>query len=639
MIDMKRCLIWMLVVAVMAVVTACSLDELPTEKVEPKEEVGYLLLRDFVIVGDTENKENEDEIETGTGNAKSGTTRTRAGEEALPEAPDTYVIQILNSKNEVAWNGTYAEAKSQRIPLEPGMYTVWAYQDSNKGPAQGVAVDAPYYAGSSTVEIKSEQEASVEVTCRLFNIRVTVELSADLKDMFKVYDAGTENRLMTKVTIGDGNTDETGENYSYTFEKDANHDSPFVYYKSVAGLENVMEIKLTGDFYTGPVEEIYTRDAFKPENEAKWKFVTMTKKVVGSDNAPLTGGQWRQISIDIEHNDEGNAQFIFTIDDYVYDKTITVSTMKMYGEVVSNLKQEEAIPEDDVNDPMAPQVKIVGVTPDEDGVYNYAITPDMIDSAVSNGSNDWTSNLKAKVSIPEGSTATLKSLYVEFKESTNAQLLAALDASTVYHDRMIPIYPNNGASDYVNITEENTMYALKDKGMDAIYNYEGTHVIRIHTVGSNDLLGFADVRITVSKAASAGPKVVWMVAGEAVDKGITISLGNLPGSVIANITSNGLTGLKVKIESAVLKPEDLAEVGLQAEMDLLNPGELEAALTALGFLPLNDPEEDPYLKDIEFNITNFMPALASLEKGASTFIIIATEGSKTVEVPFTITVE
>ncbi len=642
MIDMKKLLMGLFVVAVMAAMTACSLDDLPQENVETKEKVGYLQLSNFKVVSDTEDKNNDDEIEPGTGNSTTS-KHTRAGETTSQVDFSNYYIEIVNKapregENAVVWSGKYgdnlANGELKPIPLEPGNYKVWAYQDNTKGANLTVAQDAPYYAGDSDVSIVSEQTTDVTVTCRLHNIRVTVELSKDLKDMFKELGASDENRLMTEVSIGASEVKNT-----HIFESSTSHDAPWMYYKDVAGgYGNTMDIKLTGVFYTGPVEDIYTGAA--ASNTDKWKPVKMEKKVVGTGDNAVKGGQWRQISVDIEHNDEGNAQFIFTIDNYVYDETITVSTMTMYDQLPS-YSQEEQIPEDDFNDEMAPQVKVDGATFDmENNAFNYSISADMIDSDASTDSfNAWTSFLKVKVAVPSGSTATVNNVYVEFKESTSTTLLQVLEAAG-FEDHIIALHPraDENINQYVNVATDGSSFTLNNKGMDAIYNYEGTHRIRVHTEGSDYRRGFADVIIKVSKAASAGPKVIWKVDGSPVNEGegLTISPTNLPTSVIANIKSdNGLTGLKVKIVSNDLTPDALGEVGLRAEMDLLNPEDLEDALKGLGFLPLDDPE----LKDISFNITGFMLALASIANGDQTFIIIAEEGSKKVEKPFTITVE
>ena len=638
--DMKKLLMGLFVVAVMAAMTACSLDDLPQEKVETKEKVGYLQLSNFKVVSDTEDKNNDDEIEPGTGNSTTS-KHTRAGETTSQVDFSNYYIEIVNKapregENAVVWGGKYrdnlANGELKPIPLEPGNYKVWAYQDNTKGANLTVAQDAPYYAGDSDVSIVSEQTTDVTVTCRLHNIRVTVELSKDLKDMFKELGAADEDRLMTEVSIGTSEVKNT-----YIFESSSNHDTPWMYYKDVAGgYGNTMDIKLTGIFYTGPVEDIYTGAATSASNTDKWKPVRMEKKVVGTSDKPVSGGQWRKISVDIEHNDEGNAQFIFTIDNYVYDETITVSTMTMYDQLPS-YSQEEQIPEDDFNYEMAPQVKVDGATFDmENNAFNYSISADMIDSDASTDSfNAWTSFLKVKVAVPSGSTATVNNVYVEFKESTSTTLLQVLEAAG-FEDHIIALHPraDENINQYVNVATDGSSFTLNNKGMDAIYNYEGTHRIRVHTEGSDGRRGFADVVITVSQAASTGPKVIWKVNGSPLNS-LTMSSSDSP-AVEANIVSTtGLTSLKVKIESTLITAVELEGMGLAAEMDVLNPKDdaMTEALEGLGFLPLDN------LTNLSLPITKFMATLAALGAGEHTFTITATDASGSNTKALTITVE
>ena len=215
--------------------------------------------------------------------------------------------------------------------------------------------------------------------------------------------------------------------------------------------------------------------------------------------------------------------------------------------------------------------------------------------------------------------------------------------------------------------------------MDAIYNYEGTHRIRVHTEGSDGRRGFADVVITVSQAASAGPKVIWKVNGNP-NTAVTIS-DTLP-SVDAEIsTSKGLTGLSVKIESDDLNQSTLEGLGLSTEMDILNPAsaKMETRLRAFGFLPienfdrtgkseseivaaaakndnfrmfevtnentgmegvLKENATSVYLNEnsIKFSITDFMDPLSGFP-GDHTFTITATDASGSNTKALTITVE
>ena len=180
MIDMKKILMGLFV---MAAVTACSLDDLPQENVETKEKVGYLQLSNFKVVSDTEDKNNDDEIEPGTGNSTTS-KHTRAGETTSQDDFLNYYIEIVNKapregEDAVVWSGKYERNLSSNgvlkpIPLEPGNYEVWAYQDGTRGANLTVAQDAPYYAGHSDVSIVSSicQLEIFFLTGVLFQIKI-----------------------------------------------------------------------------------------------------------------------------------------------------------------------------------------------------------------------------------------------------------------------------------------------------------------------------------------------------------------------------------------------------------------------------------------------------------------------------------
>lgn len=94
---------------------------------------------------------------------------------------------------------------------------------------------------------------------------------------------------------------------------------------------------------------------------------------------------------------------------------------------------------------------------------------------------------------------------------------------------------------------------------------------------------------------------------------------------ILNIHSEtGVTAFNVKIDSNTLTEDALQDVGLQSNLDLVNPGSLEGALTGLG-LPVNVAGQ----KDIEFNISSFMGLLGALGEGTHNFIMTVTDASGT----------
>ncbi|MCM1377793.1 MAG: DUF4493 domain-containing protein [Prevotella sp.] len=96
----------------------------------------------------------------------------------------------------------------------------------------------------------------------------------------------------------------------------------------------------------------------------------------------------------------------------------------------------------------------------------------------------------------------------------------------------------------------------------------------------------------------------------------------------------GIDELKVVIDSDTLDHTELSNVGLTDKLDLVNPGEFAEALSGLGF-PINVKGE----KDLEFNLTQFMPLLKVLGAGDSSFILTIKDAGGTTVKTLTLTVK
>lgn len=97
-------------------------------------------------------------------------------------------------------------------------------------------------------------------------------------------------------------------------------------------------------------------------------------------------------------------------------------------------------------------------------------------------------------------------------------------------------------------------------------------------------------------------------------------------SIIVNITSEtGITAFTVDIVSSTVTPELLSGVGLSDHLDLVNPGDLEAAISGLG-LPVNVGGK----KSLVFDISGFMSLLAIYGDNNHKFILNVSDASGTV---------
>lgn len=552
---MKKYLKSLFLIAVAVCVTACEMDKLKTEGPSPENaEPGYLTIGNIDVNIDTEHAATNSDPNAGT--------------RAVTEAATSYWVFVTEkTTGAVAWQGSYADASRQQISLTPGTYVVSARQTQD-GVVTGVGKDTPYYAGTSEdVVITSKKTSTATVTCKLANILTTVELSADLKAVFKNYDSTSDKRLKTNVKVG---TDAASNNYD--FEASSTHEAPKIYFRDEAGPHstsgNTMTVVLSGDYYTGDLEDLTNGTP----DESKWKAVKMTKTLTN-----VRAAQWRKISINISHSTTGNVQFEIQVESYVYDEEITVDVVKLYETV----QMEEAIPDDIEENAAAPSVSISG----QDGL-TYTIDDSIYDADI----EAWTSYLKLNITPNDGTT--VKSLYAVVN-STNSSLMSAIAAfgesaaTRAASEVRFDLFPTNVLSDYCSVAADGKTITVKASGMSALYEYAGTHTISVYATDSKDRMKHTDIQVVVNKGGSA-PTVVWMMDGkDVIDQQHVLTAENAATYTCKiDITSMGLTKLEVDIVSDVLTNEELQSIGLASHLDLINPVESQIpVLQGLGFLP------------------------------------------------------
>lgn len=109
-----------------------------------------------------------------------------------------------------------------------------------------------------------------------------------------------------------------------------------------------------------------------------------------------------------------------------------------------------------------------------------------------------------------------------------------------------------------------------------------------------------------------------------LDEPYEVTIGE---SVVLNIQSeSGISEFVVDITSPTLTPEELEGVGLGSHLDLVEPGNLKEALNGLGLLEGDSVEGE---KDVNFDITGFIPMLAALGDGTHTFTLTVTDANGT----------
>lgn len=551
---------FLLVAAVAVCTTACSLDELNDNgqsSGNKNEEVGYLSLGEVLV---------NDDAETANLNSQSSHSATRAKSEATGE----YWIEVIrkDSDGTPKWKGTYADAKANPIPLEPATYIVYAYQDEEKVPEANVAEDAPYYVGKSEeVKIETKKASSTTVTCKLANIKTTVELSADLKKVFAL--DLEDNPLQTVVSVG---TNDENKN-SYTYPYTSTHENgPNVYFLDVAGpnsqVGNTMTIVLSGRYFTGDPDDVASS-----ADASLWKDVTMTKTLTN-----VRAAEWRKISIDIDHNTTGTVKFVFKVSNVVYDDEVNVDVQTLYA----SLNVEDTITDDDIENPLAPSVTIQG---NAGGNLNYAINGTMYDDL----DKTWSSKLDVTITPTEGST--ISEVYAVVA-SDNDKVVPALIAAG-FADARVNIFPTNAAATYCAVADDGSRVKLNDAAMTALYKYAGTHTISVYTVDSQKRKKHTDIVVTVSNSGgpvTTDPSIVWV--GYDIDEWQVLNSSNLntfTAQIEVNSSSN-FASFKVDIKGAALV-DLLPTVGFPATgMELTNPtsAQMETNLRTFGFLPIEE---------------------------------------------------
>ena len=710
-------------VAVLTLVS-CSLDELDEPK-KPTNQSG--LWGSLVIESLTVNTDNE-HLDRGS-NSATRTDGENGNEYRVPnpngvdENLNNYWIEVFDADGEVVdINGetqgtgmTYADVtalntgegtevtlingsklKLKGIVLPPGEYTVWAYKDATKGAtipnvlAEDEGPDTnqttpAYYMGFNTVTVVSAEDLEgnatstpVEITCKLAQTLVTVEMSADMLEWFdetnslgvkaKAEDTEEAPGLQTTVTI-EPEEPEENETYSYVFPYSSNHGvetttgtgesavttisgGPFVYFKDHAGANdgsgNTMVFKMEGVYLNVSIDNLQEAiaDLAKNGNSSSYyknlTYVSMEREIKG-----VKAAQWRRISIDIDHNTEGDVQFEVTIDSYVFDETIDVDVQTLFFTPSDPNEEyrEEEVPD---IDPSAPSVQF--------NIPVDAKAAIIAQDGYHSGYEEWTKKLEMTVT-PSNNT-TIEEVYAVIS-SDNSDLMTALEDAG-YTDGRVTFYSgvstlaetSTGKSYFVvdaTTQAPKITVTLSNPGMTALQSsYPGTHNIKVWTKDSEDRMKYTDLVIESGKttgcnigSATGGgsgsgdivddgkaPTIEWLEYD--IDKEQELTANGIKCTILAKSTDpKGFIKFEVDIISDVLTDEELSGVGLGSHIDLINPGDMKAPLQGLGFLPNRDSWEGE--NEATFTITDFMTILYGIHSnGKSEFkLTVADENGET----------
>lgn len=115
-----------------------------------------------------------------------------------------FSLKIYNALDQlVAQVDDYRDLATTPLELNVGKYTAVA---SSAPAAAAAAFDAPFYSGSSEIEILPEQVTNADIVCTLANVKVTTVFSDEIKNKFSVYKLTVTNGEGTLIF---SNTDDT----------------------------------------------------------------------------------------------------------------------------------------------------------------------------------------------------------------------------------------------------------------------------------------------------------------------------------------------------------------------------------------------------------------------------------------------
>ncbi len=530
------------------VATGCDDDDIryQGESEKPSENIGYLSLSglNVSVLSDTE-------VITGSGKAVA----TRAD-----ISTSNFMVDIINSAGEKLHSFKYSECPAEPIALDVGNYTLNVYS----GEIPAMAWESPVYSATKEFQIRRLQETALgKIICKLSNIKVSVEYSSDIAEIL-----ADDTRV--NVALGQSNA-----NFSFT-------ENRAVFFKAINEV-NTLDLTITG--------------SFRNPAEGQSANFEMTSKV-----SNVKAGQWRKITIIVEHASDGNIDVRVEVENWVFDETITVETSSMLMETV--------IPDDEAAKD-APQI----IWMDNDIDQPLTLSDAMFDEH-----GDCKEPIRINVSalnLLAGLTVDITSTNPELAQSLTAMgLTSSIDMCNPAGSASVILgalgYPT-GAS---VLGKESVTYNMQAQ-MKQLKEYNGTHSFQIT---ATDEKGLTTTKTLTINVGAGGPVVTWV--GFDIDTRYEIT-----ESLTANIeitSEKGIVGFTVDILSDVLSAETLQGVGLDSHLDLVNPAsdEMNTNLTNLGF-----PTRENVLNQnfVSFDITTFLGLLDLTGNGNHDFVMTITD--------------
>lgn len=265
-----------------ALIAACEKDKAKYDDNKGgNEDIGYLSIGglEASVMADTENISSDS-------HTSGAVTRASA-----PDI-DSFTVTIADSSGQTVEEFVYGARPSDPIALPAGVYKL----TMRSGDMPGVEWEAPVYGAEREFVITRKQTTTIsDIVCKLTNIKVTVDYSADLIEQLD-----PDNTTMTV---------------------------------SLAPNSTVFAMNETRAAYFTPTETVNTLHlVLSCRYEGQESNIDMT-----TDIPNVKASQWRKINVVIQHSSDGTALIGVTCDTWTYDEEIVFDTASyMCEQIISD---------------------------------------------------------------------------------------------------------------------------------------------------------------------------------------------------------------------------------------------------------------------------------------------------------------
>lgn len=357
---------------------------------------------------------------------------TRA-EEAVPAAEDMYV-EVVSTEDgaEPVYGGFYRDLENpMRIPV--GTYTVKAHTEGEIAKE----MDAPYYGGDDELVITKDITSQAEVTCKIMNTKVILNLGDGFGGTFSSWTVTLDNGKESVLTFTDG----TAPKYWYLAEDQVTS----------------LTLNFTGTLADGGAELTWQKSFTKTDAD----------EVYDDVEDYFTGGEILDITLNVDGADvpeDNRPQISFDVDVELgfTDKDETVE-----------------IPVVDVTEPEQPEDSTIIISDNGTGYLKDSVTvaqggPYPADVAVVMNVKNSIKNLYVKIKTTNESFEKMVSDFGLVDEDGLGMDLTSESASGL--SALFPL-PQVGATDYT-FTMSETLFSM-------LGNFEGKHQFMLTVIDAN----------------------------------------------------------------------------------------------------------------------------------------------------------